>query len=476
MKNTRLLFAVMGIVLIGGASVWGIMSVANGSPPSPTQSSCGPEVLTDTYSGYISEYHTPGNCSSPNGITVDALGRVWFVEQNTSKLAVFHPDRQNFTEYQLPVTEPITWSLTSTADGNIWMTDANSSEVIRFDPISSNFTQYRLNPDSFPMQIVHGPDGAVWFSELYGHRIGRIQPDNGLLSEYPTPNNDTAPSGIAFDLNGTLWISMVSFNESVPNTLATLDPGNGVYHYYEMPTPIAQPTGIAVDRSGKVWFTEHGPSLLGRFDPATGQLIEIATSKKSGASTTLPYWLVEDAAGNIWFNEHYANRIARLDPGTLTMTEYDIPSRVPSYGNISNALTIAAGPSGNLWFTELTASRLGLVNASIVPDLTVAGPVSVDVSANSTLRFNMTATGIYSGGFGLEASDSEVASGALQNFTVSFSSPVSLLNGKPLVVNFNAIVTLIGSPILGDYYFTFTAREPGLAASKIVIVRLVPPP
>jgi hypothetical protein len=80
------------------------------------------------------------------------------------------------------------------------------------------------------------------------------------------------------------------------------------------------------------------------------------------------------------------------------------------------------------------------------------------------------------GGFGLEASDSEVASGALQNFTVSFISPVSVLDGKPLVVNFNATVTLVGNPILGDYCLTFTAREPGLAASKIVIVRLVPPP
>ena len=476
MKSTRLLFAVIGIVLIAGAFVWGIMSVANGSPPGSVQSSCGPAVITDTLPGYVAEYRTPGNCTSPNGITVDALGRVWFVEQNTSELAVFYPASHNFTEYQLPVVDPITWSLTSTADGNIWVTDANSSEIIRFDSGSSHFTQYRLNPNSFPMQVVRGPDGAVWFSELYGHRIGRIQPDNGLVTEYPSPNNDTAPLGIAFDLNGTLWISMVSFNESVPSTLATLDPGKGVYHYFEMPTPISQPAGIAIDKSGKVWFAEHGPSLLGRYDPATGQLNEMATSRKSGAATTLPYWLVEDAAGDIWFNEHYANRIACLDPGKLTLTEYDIPSRVPSYGNISNALTIAAGPSGNLWFTELTASRVGLVNASVVPDISVAGLVSLDVSSSSTLRFNLTATGTYTGGFGLEASDSEVASGALQNFTVSFISPVSLLNGKPLVVDFNATVTLVGSPILGDYCFTFTAREPGLAASKIVIVRLVPPP
>jgi virginiamycin B lyase len=476
LRNTRIALAVLGIVLIAGAVLWGIMSIANAPPSSPIQNTCGPAVLTDTLQGYVTEYHTPGNCSSPNGVTVEALGRVWFVEQNTSNLAVFSPASQNFTEYRLPVIDPITWSLTSTADGNLWMTDANSSAIIRFDPGSSNFTQYKLSPDSFPLQIIRGPDGAVWFSELYGHRIGRIQPDNELITEYPTPNKDAAPSGIAFDLNGTLWISMVSFNASVPNTLATLDPGKGTYHYYQMPTSIAQPEGIAVDRSGKVWFAEHGPSALGRFDPATGGLIEIATSRRSGAPTTLPYWLVEDAAGNIWFNEHYANRMARLDPLKLTLTEYDVPSRVPLYGNVSNALTIAIGPGGNLWFTELSTSRLGLVNGSVLPDISLAGPVSIDVSSSSSLRFNMTAAGNYTGVFGLEASDSEVASGTLQNFTVSFDSPVSLLSGKALVVDLNATVTLTGSPILGDYYFTFTAREPGLAASKIVVVRLVPPP
>ncbi len=314
MKLTRLVLALIGVILISGAVAYGIVSAANGTPPNTTQTACGPASLTDIGVGYVNEYKTPDNCSSPSGITVDGQGRVWFVEQNTSKLAVFYPSTQNFTEYQLPVSLPITWSLTTTLDNSIWLTDANSSQIIRFDPASQNFTQYHLASGSYPMEIVRGPDGAVWFSELYAHKIGRIQPDNGLLTEYPTPNNDTAPSGLVFDRNGTLWVSMVSFNQSVPNTLATLDLATGTYHYFEMPTPISQPTGIAVDSSGMIWFAEHGPSLIGRFDPTTGDLIQIATSAKAGVTTTLPYWMVEDPTGDIWFNEHEANRIAKTGP------------------------------------------------------------------------------------------------------------------------------------------------------------------
>ncbi|MGA1974446.1 MAG: hypothetical protein ABSG92_02320 [Conexivisphaerales archaeon] len=476
MKRSKLLLAILGIVLIGGGFAWGILSVASGKPQVPAQSSCGPSEVTDTYAGYITEYRTPEKCASPNGITVDAQGRVWFVEQNISKLAMFDPSTQNFTEYQLPVTQPITWGMTTTVDGDIWMTDANSSSIIRFDAVTSKFTQYAVNSGSFPLEIITGPDGALWFSELYGHAIGRIQPDNGLLTQYPLSSNGTGPSGITFGLNDTLWISLVSFNQSVPNSLATLDPSNGVFRYYEVPTAIAQPTGIVVDRSGNVWFAEHGPSLLGRYDPTTGQLIEVATSRRAGASTSLPYWLVEDSSGDIWFNEHEANRIAHLDPITLTLTEYDIPSRVPSYGNISNALTIALGTGGNLWFTELSTSKIGVVNASMTPDLSVSGPASWNVSFSSALMFNLTSAGKYSGGLSFEATDSELPSGLLQSFTVSFSSPTYLLNANASAFSFNATVTIVGSPLLGDYYVTFTVRETGVASSKIVVVHLVPPP
>jgi len=439
-----------------------------------TSTSCGPTSLVNASATYPMEYVVPGNCTAPNGITVDGDGRVWFVEQNTSQLVRYDPKSGNFTEYDLPVAKPITWSLTTTLDNDVWLTDANSSEIIRFDPASLNFTQYHLAEGSFPQQIIRGPDGAVWFSELYGHRIGRIQPDNGLLTEYPTPNNDTAPSGIAFDSKGMLWVTMVSSNKSVSSTIATLDPANGTYQYYEMPIPIAQPIGIAVDSSGMVWFAENGSSLIGRFDPLTGGLIQMPTSGRQGVTTTLPYWMAEDPLGNIWFNENGANRVAELNPTRMTLVEYDIPSYVPSYGNISNAQTIAYG-AGGLWFTELSTGKIGFVNASVSPDLSVTGPDAFNVSSSTTVQLNITALGNYSGQFSLGATDAEVSGGALQNFSVSFASPAYFLSGKPVLLTVNATVTVTTSTILGDYYFTITAREPGMAASKIVEALLVPP-
>ena len=46
----------------------------------------------------------------------------------------------------------------------------------------------------------------------------------------------------------------------------------------------------------------------------------------------------------MWFTEHDAHNIARITPAG-TITEFGIPSGAPPY-------RIAAGPDGNLWFTE----------------------------------------------------------------------------------------------------------------------------
>jgi virginiamycin B lyase len=481
LKRSSFALALIGIAIIAGAVTLAVMDAGNGSTSlannKPTKNSCGPALLTDRSAGYMSEYSTPSNCSSPNGITVDTSGKVWFVEQNMSMLAMFDPVAQNFTEYPLPVKQPISWGLTTTVDRSVWIVDANSSSVLRFHPQFGNFSVYKLGPGSYPMEVVTGPDGAIWFSELYGHRIGRIQPDNGLKMEFATPNNDTGPVGISFDLNHTLWIAMASFNQSVPNALATLDPANGTFHYYRMPVQIAQPTGIAVDDSGKVWIAEHGPSLLGRYDPLSGKFMQVATSAKEGAYSTLPYWLAKDSTGAIWFNEHYANRIARLDPANLTLTEYDIPSKVPAYGNISNALTIAVGPRDNVWFTELSTSKLGMVNTSRAADVSIAGPSSAELtSPDVTLRLNVTTIGRYAGPVSYEVTDSEQSSGALLAFSVNLKAQASSFPGLSLFTTFNATVSLNGNTPPPECYFTFTVREPGLASSKIVLVRLEPHP
>ena len=75
--------------------------------------------------------------------------------------------------------------------------------------------------------------------------------------------------------------------------------------------------------------------------------------------------------GNLWFTEQTANRIGKISPGGQ-VTEYTAgisPNSAPSW--------IAAGPDGNLWFTEFNTGRV----AKITPGgLVTEFPASVDAA------------------------------------------------------------------------------------------------
>ncbi len=65
--------------------------------------------------------------------------------------------------------------------------------------------------------------------------------------------------------------------------------------------------------------------------------------------------------GNLWFTESDGNRIGRITPGgTITEFARGISAKSRPFG-------IAAGPDGNVWFTEFSGNRIGRVNLSLVP-------------------------------------------------------------------------------------------------------------
>jgi streptogramin lyase len=54
--------------------------------------------------------------------------------------------------------------------------------------------------------ITAGSDGNLWFTEIFGSRIGRITPD-GAITEFPLPFGGP-PSSIAAGPDGNLWFTL----------------------------------------------------------------------------------------------------------------------------------------------------------------------------------------------------------------------------------------------------------------------------
>src|SRR5579871_60529 len=69
-----------------------------------------------------------------------------------------------------------------------------------------------------PTAIVAGRDGALWFTETGGNRIGRITTD-GAVREFAIPTPRSGPEGIAVGPDGAIW-----FTEAYADALGRLDP------------------------------------------------------------------------------------------------------------------------------------------------------------------------------------------------------------------------------------------------------------
>jgi virginiamycin B lyase len=70
--------------------------------------------------------------------------------------------------------------------------------------------QHQRVPDPDPQQPAAGyrgrTDGALWFTELAGNKVGRIS-TAGAIAEFAIPTPDSGPWGITAGPDGAMWFT-----------------------------------------------------------------------------------------------------------------------------------------------------------------------------------------------------------------------------------------------------------------------------
>jgi uncharacterized repeat protein (TIGR01451 family) len=163
-----------------------------------------------------------------------------------------------------------------------------------------------------------------------------------------------------------------------------------------------------------------------------------------------PFGIAAGPDGNLWFTESIANQIGRITPQG-TVTEFPVPTAS------SGPSGIAAGPDGNLWFTEQFANQIGRVelapSASISPSsLTFASqPVGTTSAAQMVTVSNtgaralavstVTLAGANPGDFALASdgcSGASVPIGGSCSVSIDFTPTAIGTRSASLVVTDNA--------------------------------------
>jgi virginiamycin B lyase len=91
-----------------------------------------------------------------------------------------------------------------------------------------------------------------------------------------------------------------------------------------------------------VWYTAQGTGKVGRLDPASGAVVEVALG-----SGSRPHGVIIGPDGAPWVTDGGLNAIVRVDPATSNVTTFPLPAKYAS----ANLNTAVFDPDGTLWFT-----------------------------------------------------------------------------------------------------------------------------
>ncbi|HEU5446659.1 MAG TPA: hypothetical protein VFU67_05905 [Nitrososphaeraceae archaeon] len=457
---------------------------------------------TQHSNSFISEYSLPQKCEMPLGILADN-DSIWYVSSKLGHLGKLNIKDNNSQEFTIPVwdsrSKPTdisqTWDVKSDSKGNIWFTDEKQNGIWRYAQDSNSFSFFPVpeRPSGFgtiyPVSIVFNDDEiyfagirskSLWFanvSDLKNNSSEGISNISLPLSSFKGIDPDLVSTGsIEIDRDrNVLWISMLAFG--VKGQLFKFDLSSRTFTPFDLPQHLDSPVGISIDEEGNPWITDHGTSIFFMVNSTDGKVTEFSTSPLSRISAnipkefgyTLPYWIKMDTTGNLWFNEHVGNKIARFNTTDGTLVEYWIPTQnnlwAPCAPNesscgISNALQFSIGKNNQIWFSEWTENKLGMLNGSKLPSFVVgtSSPAEYNVKRGETVEIPLSISAKDKVNLKMIASSTFTSTGNFGNSSNSFSQDSFSMNpGETKNVTF--LVTPSDELAKGDYTIMIGAEN-----------------
>jgi streptogramin lyase len=258
------------------------------SPPPPFG-----KIGRITPSGAITEFPLPDNGSSGD-LTVGPDGNLWFPD--STGIGRITPAGA-LTEFPLPAYDSDPGDLTVGPDGNLWfpMESAVGPAIYRITP-SGALTEFPLPAgDSGPGDLTVGPDGNLWFTDVLfsssssssGLRgttqlgaitIGRITP-SGTLTDFPAAFSSTAGPSLTVGPDGNLW-----FTDIWAAAIGRITP-SGAFTEFQFPAGDGFPGDLmTVGPDGNLWFPTSG--AIGRIDPTPPRVTKVVAVAHPGKAIT----------------------------------------------------------------------------------------------------------------------------------------------------------------------------------------------
>ena len=168
------------------------------------------------------------------------------------------------------------------------------------------------------------------------------------IREWPTPTRGTHPHDPLATPDGAIW-----YTGQKANLLGRLDPATGQVREFPLKEPDSGPHGLVADKSGAIWFTAQSKGYIGKLDPTSGEVREYIPKS---AGRIDPHTPTFDKNGVLWFTAQGASLIGRLDPSSGEIALLSPPTKdAAPYG-------IVSGADGALYVAEFGANKIARVD------------------------------------------------------------------------------------------------------------------
>ncbi len=266
----------------------------------------------------------------------------------------------------------------------IWFTEYSATTLIRMEP-SGAFKRVELDVDGFPERLTVARDGAVWFTDPQGDRIGRIFPDNRKADYYTVPTPKSGPASIAAARDGSIWFTEHAADQIAIFVPAGADrPSPGRHGFKEFSLPLGGgPAGIVAAADGSLWFAENSGNRIGRITLAQNAAEPVITEYPLPVPHSHPNGVAVGSDGVVYFTELAASRIGKITPQGQ-ISELVLPVNGP-------ALDIVAGSEGTIWITVPRAHAIcrlrpgAPITAFYLPETAI--PAFITSGADGNLYF-----------------------------------------------------------------------------------------
>ena len=294
--------------------------------------------------------------------------------------------------------------------GCVYYSAYRMNRIGRVDLATNTVTEWEL-PDERggPFFVLPTADGKVYFT-IRGDVFGRLDPVTGAITQWDLPN----PRGFSLyeldqDSAGRIWL----MGNSEPPAVYRFDPATDVVTTYPIAHLEKYSTNLRVDNQDRVWWLgSRDTNSVSVLDPKTNLYTEWSMpswvrGSPEPSDTGFPKGLRTDPAGHVFLAEKDANKFARLNPETNRITEWPLPTAVPSPPGLfgppsAHVEAICAAPGHKQFFlAETAADKIARVDirtdeilewqlpASAFPDVLggVQGPLDVTAPARDEIFY-----------------------------------------------------------------------------------------